>query len=157
MPSKRRQILSAVKTKLQNITVANGYNHNLKKASYGFQMYNNVVEFPSCYMITYPAGYVPLTNEEYTSGGDRLGIDGWRIQIVGYVKTSLGEERLTDEQEDLIEDIVKAMLVDHTLGLSSFVNNCYLVEIDSSVDIQANVGVVVITFNIKYDFDKDVP
>ena len=152
--SKILQILQAFKTKLQTITIANGYNFTLKKVTYGFVGFDNVKEHPTVCLVTYPIPFEPLTNSEYTSGGGRNTADGWRIGVIGYVDSTRGEEDLTDQCVNLIEDIIEAMLADHTLGLSAFVNNCYLVNADWAPNDENTKGTVIVYFDVKYDFPK---
>ncbi len=155
--SKRLQILRALKTKLENIKTVNSYNNNIKRVTYSFISYTKVREFPQITMIPLVHQYVPLTNMEYTAGGSRNTIDGWRIAIIGYVKASRGEGNLQDAMEELLQDIKTAILADHTLGLSPFVHNAYLRTDDTEMDEEQTVGTVTAIFEVKYDFDKSVP
>lgn len=157
MSSKRLQIKQALKTKLQAIQINNGYHNDLNVITYGYLPFSKVVERPAVCMISLTEPVVPLTSFEYTSGASRDSLDGWPIAIIGYVQSDKDEEALATEMENLIEDIVICLLADHTLGLANFVNNCYLINIDEVVDAEQNSGTVMITFMIKYDFDKGVP
>jgi len=148
--SVRLQILKAMKLKLQGVS-------NVAEVSYGFIPMSTVTQFPTICMVPMQTPYRPLTNTEYTTGADRNTADGWPVAVIGYVKCSTGPENFTDAMEDLLKDIFTVLLADHTLGLSSYVNNCYLMSTDTEIDVQRNVGAVVATFAIKYDFTKGSP
>lgn len=153
---KRTEILQGIETKLATITIANGYNNTVKKTSYGFIPLSKNTQYPTVSLIPLSSNYAPLTNTEYTSGSDSNTLDGWNVAIIGYVREKHSEEALTQAMEKLIQDIVKAMLDDHTLGLS-YVNTVYLVSIDSVVDVDANIGSVEVIIAVKYDFTKSAP
>lgn len=161
MSSKRKDILDAIKTKLETISIINGYNHDISKISKDFFHYSQVPadEFPALCLVVGDSNYHPLTQEEYTSGNSTNDINGWFISIMGYVTPDESdEELLSDKKENLIEDIVKCILSDHTLGLSGYVRNAYLAAIyDHSANISDNLGAVQVVFNIKYDFNKSSP
>ena len=149
--SVRLQIRKALKTKLQNVAAA-------KVVSYGFISPSKITEYPTICMIPLLTPYWPLSsNNEYTSGGDRNAIDGWPIVVIGYLKSETQTEAFADESENLIQEIITAVLADHTLGLSTYVQNCYLVNTDIEIDMTQNVGTVFVTFAVKYDFNKDTP
>ena len=153
---KRVEILQALNTKLATITTGNGYNFTIADTSYGFLDLSKTIEFPVISLIPSDANYVPMTNTEYTSGSSIDSTDGWDVAIIGYCQSSQEQEHLTIEMEKFIEDIVKAILSDHTLGLS-YVQNCYLKSISSLTDIEETVGTVVIMTSVKYDFNKSTP
>jgi hypothetical protein len=148
--SVRLQILKALRTKLKNVA-------GVKRVSYGFLNPSQATEFPTICMIPLNTPYWPLTNNEYTTGNERNTIDGWPIAVIGYVKTDVGSEKLTDAMEGLIKEIMTAVLADHTLGLSTYVKNCYLINTDLEIDSGENFGTVFVTFAVKYDFNKDSP
>jgi len=156
MSSKRLSILQAIETKLATITTGAGYNNTLAKTSYGFIDLGRIVEYPVVSLISSEANYIPMTNTEYTSGSGINSTDGWDIAIIGYCQASKEEEYLTIAMENLIEDIVKCILLDHTLGLS-YVQNAYLKGVDSIIDIENALGAVVIMISVKYDFGKSAP
>lgn len=156
MSSKRIEILQAIETKLATITTGAGYNNTVQKTSYGFIDLSRVQEFPVVSLISSEANYVPMTNTEYTAGSAISSTDGWDIGIIGYCQASKEEEHLTIAMENLVEDIIKAILLDHTLGLS-YVENAYLKGIDTLIDVEGTTGSVVIMISVKYDFPKNAP
>lgn len=162
--SKRTQILSALKTALDAITVVGGYNNTLKYNKLVYKMIEQIPEdkFPAVVYLPGMAPYTPLTQTEYTSGAAITGIDGWSVSVVGYVKDSAVDVAetgtLLTDMENLIEDIVEAVMASYRLGLTAFVQNVYLSYIDSViVPGDFLYGIVEVNFVIKYDFDKDNP
>ena len=155
--SKRLEILQTIDSTLANITTANGYNSDLAAHSYGFKDYSQVNSFPSVYLLPGDSQYTPLTNTEYTAGSSATNESGWLISVIGYVKSSNRvDEQLTQQMENLIEDIIKAMLSDHRLGLS-YVVGVYLASVSSYIDIEQSIGIVQVIFTIKYDFEASAP
>jgi len=155
--AKRLEILQTIDSTLANITTANGYNTDLAEHSYGFKDYSQVNNFPSVFLLPGDSQYTPLTNQEYTAGSSPNSESGWLISVVGYVKSSSREDKvLTQNMENLIDDIVKAMLSDHRLGLS-YVVGVYLVSINSYIDVEQSIGIAQIIFSIKYDFQAGAP
>ncbi len=157
MASKRLQILQAIKAQLNTIAHASGYNDTVKKVSYGYIPYNSVNQYPTICMIPLDGLFTPLTNNEYTSGTGRQTTDGWPIAIISYVKNQVSEEALSEARENMIEDVVKAMMSDRHLGLPSFVHSTYYVSAEGTLDVEDSVAVVTQIFSIKYDFDIDEP
>ena len=157
MASKRRQILSALKTKLQGITTGNGYNTTVKKVSYGYIPISKVSEYPTICMIPLDGIFTPLTNCEYTSGAGRNTTDGWPVAIISYVQNTANEEALSDSRENIIEDIAKCILADHNLALASFFHNAYYISCEGTLDIENSLATVTQIFSIKYDFNKSAP
>jgi len=155
--SKRQQILAALKTQLQKIKEVDGYKNTVKKVSYGYIPYSKVSEFPTICMIPLDAIFSPLTNTEYTSGADRNSLDGWPIAIISYVRNDAGEEELSDSREEIIEDVVKAMLSDRHQGLSSFVHSTYYISVAGTIDDKGTIATIDQIFSIKYDFDETAP
>jgi len=160
--SKRRQILAALKAALDDISTANGYNYDVGLNSLKYHDLTQVPpdRFPAITYVPGPSRYHPLTHEDYTSGPSPASIEGWRIGVLGYVKVDTDVTQGADvinALEDLVEDIVKAVLADPQLGLS-FVENCYLSEVVPSLDfLDQNVAIVQVIFDVKYDFRKDEP
>ncbi len=157
MSSKRAQILSAIKTQLQTIKTANGYNNNIKKASYGYIPYSKVGQYPTVCLIPLDGIFTALTNGEHTSGSGRNSLDGWPIAVMSYVKNKVGEEELSDSRENMIEDVAKCMLSDRHLGLPAFVHNTYYVSCEGTLDIEDSIATITQIFSIKYDFDISAP
>jgi len=158
--SKRKQIIDALVTKLQTITTANSYNTNAGNSVFkSFVAYTDIREFPALTLLIGDASYLPLTNKKYASGATAESADGWAISVVGYTKvaSNIGHAGvMTDAVEDLIEDIIKAVLSVYNLGLS-FVHNVYLTAVLPYEDWDAGVGIAQIVFQVKYDFEKTSP
>jgi len=158
--SKRKQIIDALVAKLQTITTANGYNTDAGAAVYkSFVAYTDLREFPALTLLIGDSSYSPLTATRYTSGTTSESADGWAISVIGYVKVAnnVGHAGvMTDAVEDLIEDVVKAVLSVYNLGLS-FVHNVYLAAVLPYEDWDAGVGVAQLIFQVKYDFEKTSP
>lgn len=158
--SKRTQIIDALVGKLQTITTANGYNTDAGNSVYkSFVTYTDIREFPALTLLIGDANYAPLTNQKYTSGAAAESADGWAISVVGYTKvaSNVGHAGvMTDAIEELVEDIIKAVLNVYNLGLS-FVHNVYLTAVLPYEDWEAGVGVAQIVFQVKYDFEKASP
>ncbi len=155
--SKRLNILKAIDNAVANITTANGYNTTLAAHSYGYRDYSQINEFPSVYLLPGESQYVPLTNLEYTSGTSRNSESGWIISVIGYVKSSTREDKqMTEDIENLTEDLIKAVLEDHRLGLS-YVAGIYLVSIARYIDVEQSIGITQVIFSIKYDFEASTP
>jgi len=159
--SKRRQILSALKSAIDDITTANGYNNDLQGNYLDFVMYDAVKSYPAVTYIVGDSDYSPLAygqNAQYAAGSGYNSVDGWDISVIGYVKADRDTSfsgTLSTAIEDLIEDILKAVLGDHTLGLS-FVQNIYLVRILRDT-VDEMHGICQIDFEVKYDFTIDAP
>ena len=155
--SKRIAILQAIDDAVAEITAANGYNLTLASHTYGYVDYTQVNSFPAVCMIPGDSPYVPLTNTEYTSGSSRGGEAGWLISVIGYVHVPTAEDKqMTEQMEYLIEDLVKAVLADHRLGLS-YVAGIYLASISRYIDFEQAVGIVQLIFSVKYDFEASSP
>jgi len=155
--SKRAQILSAIKTKLQTIAHSAGYNDTVKKVSYGYIPYSKVNQYPTVCLIPLDGIFEPLTNDEYTSGTGRNTTDGWPIAVISYVKNKVGEEELSDSRENMIEDVAKAIMLDRHLGLPAFVHTTYYVSCEGTLDLEDSVATITQIFSVKYDFDITTP
>jgi hypothetical protein len=155
----RLQILKAIETKLLTITKDNGYNHdlNIENCTYGYVPPNMTRTYPLVCLLPGIELVRPLVSDEYSSGSAPNSMDGWPIYIIAYVQTDKQEKALRDEMEQMIQDIVICILSDHTLGLPNYVNNCYLIDIDSIPDLEQATGTLMCTFNVKYDFPKGTP
>lgn len=154
--SKRLEILNAIKAKLLLIKRQDGYNSDVVEASIAYIPQSKVVSYSTICLLPLESNYKPLTQSEYTTGTNAMSIDGWPIVIIGYCRTDIGDEKLTAAMENLVQDIIKAILSDYTLGLN-YVNNCYLVAIDTVQDLKSEVGVVYVSVAVKYDFEKSEP
>jgi len=160
--SRRKQILAALKSAIDNISTANGYNYDIGLNSLKYHDLTQVPpdKFPAITYLPGPSSYFPLTNEDYTSGGSYAGIDGWQIGVIGYLQVDSDVSQganVINAMEDLVEDIVRAVMADEQLGLS-FVENCYLSAIVPSLDfLDQNIAIVQVIFSVKYDFPKGIP
>jgi len=144
--SRRKQILAALKSAIDNISTANGYNYDIGLNSLKYHDLTQVPpdKFPAITYLPGPSSYFPLTNEDYTSGGSYAGIDGWQIGVIGYLQVDSDVSQganVINAMEDLVEDIVRAVMADEQLGLS-FVEN---------------IAIVQVIFSVKYDFPKGIP
>lgn len=157
MASKRLQILQAIETKLKTIVAGATYNTTPKVVTYEFIPLERVSEFPTICLMPLDVSYVPLVNNEYTSGLSRNSTDGWPIEIRSYTKNDVSEEAQTLARENMIEDIAICILADHTLGLPTFVNNAYYKSAASILDTQRSISINGQVFDIKYDFTKGAP
>lgn len=154
--SKRLDILNAIKTKIDLIKRQDGYNNDVIDSSISYIPISRIKSYATVCLLPLESIYIPKTNYGYTTGSNAVSIDGWPIVIVGYCKTGIGEGNLTEAMENLVEDILKVLFIDHTLGLS-YVMNCYLVAIDHAADLKTQIGTVYVTVAVKYDFDKVSP
>ena len=154
----RKAILTAIDTQLANITIVNGYNNTLKKHYDGFIDYQKLPgdAFPSTCIATGGSNYVPMTAEKYTSGDSIQANDGWIVATIGYIKADT-QDLISTKIELLVSDMIKAILADHHLGLASYVHNITLKSINPYLDLKVNIGIVEITWAVKYDFEKGSP
>ncbi len=162
--SKRLQIINAIETRLLEITVANGFDHDLtaKQVSKKYFLPNtqNTADFPVCLIVPGQAPYAPQANGKYSNTTDPFGVGGWSIGVLVYVhaKTDLDNEGLiTEALELLIYDVTKKMLEDRQINGLSFVHNIYLRSIHPGVNVEENIGYAEIVFQVKYAFDKANP
>ena len=116
-------------------------------------------DFPIIFILDdFPTNYAQTTANQYTTGTDISDItNGMTIALMGYVKTGreMGFSKtgeISKESNKLHSDMVVAMHSDRSLG-----GNCLSVSLLSSVNslefAESDVGVVIQTYGIKYDFN----
>jgi hypothetical protein len=161
--SKRQTILQAIETTLQGITVAGGYNNDIgaSQVSLKFRSYDDpaTTEFPQLIIVSGDSLYTAIAPDRYTSGRSQQTLDGWQIEVLGYVhvETDTADEGLiTQALEDLVQDVLKAIFANEDLGLS-YVCHTGLRAILPYMDFENNIGVVHIILEVKYDFKRTTP
>jgi len=145
MASRREQILQNVQTSLQAITVAGGYNFDVARVSRKFIPYSKANEFPTLVVVAGPGRKEPETNTEYK--------EFFEIGVVGYIRAAKDIDNaglVSQELEQLIQDITNALSVDLRRGNSSFVNMTWFRRVDPYVDWEANIGICEVIFEVEY-------
>lgn len=154
----RIQIINALINQLKNIEIKDGYNFSPEVADDFISL--DEVSLDSLPLITlYPddSNYLPLTNNEYTSGSnDQRDYDGWPISVIGYLKV---EDNFITETENFNQDILKSIFSDIHLGIPSIVNNIYLKKIFKPIKVGGNFSKAIVhhVYGIKYDFSIQNP
>lgn len=160
--SKRVRILRALKSRLDKILKVGGYNFDLGGNSLKFKILDEVSpsEFPFITYITGGSSYYPLTSDRYTAGTGHNSVDGWMVGILAYFEATTDtsdQGNIFLQAEKIIEDIITALSVDHTLGLK-FVHNIYISSVEPYIDVEdLSRGAIQIITEIKYDFETDRP
>lgn len=145
--SKRELILKNIKTSLEVITAANGYNNTLTAAQVQRwnQHDNPKVTMPTMIINAGPEEFDPNPNPYYTSRFD-VTIEIWHRQ----------DERSTDPTDELLgaalDDLLRAMLADVTRGGNAIDTNIVSATPFEVVKGAANCGIVT-EFQIQYRFD----
>jgi len=86
----------------------------------------------------------------YVSGGkDNNMLDGWPLEIYGYVKTKTGEV-LAEELRKLQNDIIKAMLADKKRGGHAWGTSLLGYVKTNNYRKHNDIGEVIVVFSIKY-------
>lgn len=162
--SKRLEILKTIASSLAAIRIANGYNFDFSttKVTRVFVPIDKVdlTNMPFSIIESGPAEYTPLTSGEYTAGSDRYSLDGWNVLIYGYVNANTDIDRdalLQDQVEKYIEDVVKKLMADVSLGLSYVRHIYYRGVMPYADDLKRNVTAILLRFEVKYDFEVSAP
>ncbi len=108
--STRELILADMKTVLAAIATGGGYNNTVKLCSRRLQHFNELAEdqFPALFVAGANQDIVNSTNTHFTA---KL-----KATIIGYVRTAdaAAPEQVETDLSALIEDVIKALYVDHT-------------------------------------------
>jgi len=162
--SKRETILDYLrKTTLIGIDGAGNYNLEINFVSREFLLPDQVSSFdvPCIFILDdFATSYSQMTAQQYSTGNNPGAMDdGMAITLVGYcsVDREIGTNQrklggLSTEMNKLHSDLIVAMHADTSLG-----GNCLGLALLSSVNslefIEADIGVVLQTYSIKYDFN----
>jgi|GEM_PF-4868590 len=156
MSSKRLNILKAFDTTLANIDGTGDYNNTLVRHSHKYFTISDLGpgEFPATTVAPGIADFSMLTNCKYTSG-PRTQDEGWIVSTIGYVSKDTQED-LSEACEDMIEDMLRAILNNDQLGLAgSEVHQVILKRImHPFYGLRENAAAVEIFWAVKYDFSK---
>lgn len=124
--SKRKLILDNIATVLATIATGSGYNFTIGQVQRGLKAYTEVPEdkFPSLFIVGGDEDRRDETNLGFLSDMD--------VHIVGYVKGADAADAVQLEQyvDNLIEDVTKALYVDHTRGGNAVYTEVQKVEAD---------------------------
>lgn len=156
---KKISILNALKTTLEGIDGTGNYNTTVKHVSRRYEPLMEIPpqKFPYISIFPQEASYIGLSNTMLTTGTDMDDIfNGFMVNTFGYVQVNAdtgNDYLLQDALIELEADIIMAVMNNDTL--TSTVD--YIVPTGSAyifASRQADVvGVVMVTFSIKYDFD----
>jgi hypothetical protein len=103
------QILSALKTQLETISTANGYNHDIADVHIGLRTLDKIAARPSIDISAQG------TTHEYFEGSSNV-VSELTVMVRGYVDPD--PDTATQDQWNLVEDICDAISTNITLGLS---------------------------------------
>ena len=140
MSGERNIILDAFKSALENISTANGYN-----TAAGSHVSRDLKAYENTPMK--PALFVTSEVESLTREDQRISEATWGITVVGYIDRKIEP---SEEIENLIDDIKKAIFTDETLGGN--VRWIDLTKIDQGVF--ENIGICEVGFTVYYEFEK---
>ena len=158
--SKQEPCLANLVTELANIDGTGNYNLDIDSRVYRqYRHYTEIPEdqFPCCIVIDESdTAFTPMTAGNYSTGTDYGSItNAWPVSIIGYVKlTAFDIDYSGDLQQEVIKmwsDIAIAVLADETRDGNAL--HTTLLSKSKFVDWQESVGVVVVSFGIKYDFN----
>jgi hypothetical protein len=147
MASNRNTVLDAIKTTLENITVANSFNYDVYQVSRKFLYYDNVFNFP--YLLVLGAG------EIYE---DQLGdytVSRLTVRIMGYHKDKDNPELA---QCKLIEDVLKCLESD---TYNTYKSKMRPISIDTDEGVLHDLGeglsMFVLNLEVIYRFKRTTP
>lgn len=147
MASKRKQILAQLKSNMAAISTAGGYNYDVAKATLKFLPWSEVHEFPVLIVI---AGDEEAQEATQNPNGAyyRSRFD---FSIVGYAQFDTDTQddgNASDAEENLVEDIKKALAADPLLG--GLVEECVWDKVLSWVDHDQNVTIVEVQGHVVF-------
>lgn len=140
--TQRRDITSNVKTTLEAISIANGFNTDVTTVETLLKIYDEVP--PS---IRPWIGILPeIERAEYLPGQIRMVLP---FNLLGYTfaATNVESDKL-DDINDLHDDIIEAMNADQTRGGNAVATT--LTEAETNEDQEGQDGVVRLTFEVAY-------
>lgn len=164
---KRLAIFLDCVTTLQGIDGTGNYNYDLSGTGDGLQVWKSPKAPHECPAL--PAACVVLDDATYTelstsplkfTTGSQTGADGWPIHIFGYFNYDLDTGHtgtLEKVGEKLESDIKIAMLTDPLRGNGDFVMGTFHTETRGPQNYGNGIGGIMMTFNVKYDFDPTAP
>lgn len=134
----REQIMTRVVSAIQDITIANGYLHDLGDVSRAYEPSESLVPSKLPFAMVLDNGYE--NNIEHLTGGkSKVSFD---VPVVGYTATQ-------SSLNDFDADIKAALDKDHNLG-GLVVSVLPTAQIERSTDITRSTGKFVRTFEITY-------
>jgi hypothetical protein len=149
----RESILANIATTLRGITVAAGYQTNVRKVTRKFKDVSEITEFATCCVLASDSPLRHLdSNEQFEAD---LG-----FTIIGYVRTAKDisdSGALSMAVESLIGDTIKALYADFHRGDTENVDETVIEQIEPYYDWEKNIGVMVISGHVLYHTDFSNP
>lgn len=156
----QQQILDEIiDTTLPKINGTGHYNHNVDSERIFASLVDpqKLSDYPAlCIGDESPLQYTLLDFPgNYTTGTSPNDVtNGWMVEVWGFVKAKTDNEgsgSLKQKQISMYSDIVVAMMSDRTRG--GHADDTELVGSSKRIDYQYNIGIILVLFSIKYDFN----
>lgn len=161
--SKRELILERIRTVVIPLINGSGnYNLNVSDKIISRTWFEptelNAQDYPAIMILEDGmTSFKPMTGEEYTVGTQILDLtDAMAVGLAGFVKVEkLSSNSVGTEINKLMSDIIIAMHVD--TRLSGLCDSVVLISTIHSIDFAESegLGMVLVTFAIKYDFNPN--
>lgn len=150
----RLSLLKAYQNSLEQISTANGYNNDIQDVSLNYKQLVDINSFPSICVVPVVA---PIAYQPNRQINQRL-----QVLVYGYIKAGKDfseQGLLTQQQENLVADIIRALTRDTHLGLTGPVRfkikrDVRLEQIGTTTDYdkrrRLTSGVVIVNTSIEY-------
>lgn len=146
----RGDIIDDIKDAIESITVANGYNQDIKYVS------TDSIELPDTLHVTnFPAVFV-IDTEETKSPSDVDTVEcALTLVLLCYMRRKDNRENLQDKRRKMTSDIEKAIMADERRELKALKTDITRIETDRGID--DNNAITEITCVVTYYHDRDNP
>ena len=146
--SKRSEIVDEIKMQLDKISIANGFDTDVKLVE------SSVLKLPTQVASKIPALFIVDENESKTDEDCSETQSKLNVLIVGYVKKTTNKKVLP-QQRSLLSDVEKAICEDRTLN--SKVYNTIPKQILTDKGTSGDYGIFNFTFEITYSYQYGNP
>lgn len=157
MASRSKTILETLKTKLETMSVANGYNCDYGLVTFAFLTPEQLTFDKTISIVVGPSPYSPMMNNCVQVGDGENLDNGWIVSLNLWLKLDTQTDTTGDKMLDLelmISDVLKLHLTEGDMGLA-YIVSIEPVSTDRIPFIGENTALAMFMLSITYDFDQD--
>ena len=150
MSSIRKQIIDNIASELNKITIAHGYNQDIK-----YVEKNKLLPPDQLTLDQFPAAFIIAAKENKKHADVDAVESDFEVIVEGVIKSNADTDDMQQLSTNLINDIEKCLMVDETRGGIAIDTHCFQVVTDYQIFI--GYSVFDLHFNINYFHDRYNP